>query len=146
MSFLIPCPHCGPRSVYEFRYGGEYKKRPRPDALESEWTRYNFLQANAAVYSQVVERIGATKSLEKQPLIGQVYRAAAIEITRCRRNARQLGQGVEILQVDPAIRGQVVEWVDAPKSLEKQLLIGQIHCSAAVEITRCRAGQFGQSE
>ena len=48
MSFLIPCPHCGPRSVYEFRYGGEYKKRPRPDAPESEWTRYNFLQANAA--------------------------------------------------------------------------------------------------
>jgi heterotetrameric sarcosine oxidase delta subunit len=23
MSFLIPCPTCGPRSVYEFRFGGE---------------------------------------------------------------------------------------------------------------------------
>jgi len=23
MSFLLPCPNCGPREVYEFRYGGE---------------------------------------------------------------------------------------------------------------------------
>jgi sarcosine oxidase, subunit delta len=23
MSFLLPCPNCGPRSVYEFRFGGE---------------------------------------------------------------------------------------------------------------------------
>jgi sarcosine oxidase delta subunit len=23
MSFLLTCPHCGPREVYEFRYGGQ---------------------------------------------------------------------------------------------------------------------------
>jgi sarcosine oxidase delta subunit len=23
MSFLLTCPNCGPREVYEFRYGGE---------------------------------------------------------------------------------------------------------------------------
>jgi sarcosine oxidase, subunit delta len=23
MSFLLPCPQCGPREVYEFRYGGQ---------------------------------------------------------------------------------------------------------------------------
>jgi len=23
MSFLLSCPNCGPREVYEFRYGGE---------------------------------------------------------------------------------------------------------------------------
>jgi sarcosine oxidase subunit delta len=23
MSFLISCPNCGPREVYEFRYGGQ---------------------------------------------------------------------------------------------------------------------------
>ncbi len=28
MSFLIPCPHCGNRSVYEFRFGGEVKAAP----------------------------------------------------------------------------------------------------------------------
>lgn len=48
MSFLIPCPHCGPRDVYEFRYGGEVKKRPAPDASHEEWTRYNYLQVNVA--------------------------------------------------------------------------------------------------
>jgi sarcosine oxidase subunit delta len=23
MSFLLPCPNCGPRDVHEFRYGGQ---------------------------------------------------------------------------------------------------------------------------
>ena len=23
MSFLLPCPNCGPRAVHEFRYGGQ---------------------------------------------------------------------------------------------------------------------------
>ncbi|MDP6085700.1 MAG: sarcosine oxidase subunit delta [Nitrospinota bacterium] len=48
MSFLIPCPQCGSRSAYEFRFGGEYKRRPAPDASDWEWTRYNYLQANVA--------------------------------------------------------------------------------------------------
>ena len=28
MSFMIPCPFCGSRSVYEFVYGGEFKNVP----------------------------------------------------------------------------------------------------------------------
>src|SRR5438105_4577778 len=32
MSFLIKCPHCGDRGVYEFRFGGEVKARPEPGA------------------------------------------------------------------------------------------------------------------
>lgn len=28
MSFLIPCPCCGPRDVSEFRFGGEKVSRP----------------------------------------------------------------------------------------------------------------------
>ena len=48
MSFLIPCPHCGPRSVYEFRFGGEMKQRPQPDASESDWYRYIHTKANRA--------------------------------------------------------------------------------------------------
>ena len=28
MSFLLPCPNCGPRDVHEFRYGGQV---PRPE-------------------------------------------------------------------------------------------------------------------
>ena len=32
MSFLLACPQCGERSAYEFRFGGEVKSRPQPDA------------------------------------------------------------------------------------------------------------------
>jgi sarcosine oxidase delta subunit len=28
MSFLLPCPNCGPRDVSEFRYGGEVLPAP----------------------------------------------------------------------------------------------------------------------
>jgi len=36
MSFLLPCPSCGPRDVNEFAYGGEIAIRPqaRPDVRE----------------------------------------------------------------------------------------------------------------
>jgi len=46
VSFLIPCPHCGNRSVYEFRFGGEVKKRPEPDAPAAEWMEYTYTKAN----------------------------------------------------------------------------------------------------
>ena len=48
MSFLVPCPNCGPRDVYEFRFGGEYQKRPGPDALSEAWVEYLYLRANEA--------------------------------------------------------------------------------------------------
>ena len=32
MSFLLPCPNCGKRSVYEFQFGGEMRSRPPVDA------------------------------------------------------------------------------------------------------------------
>lgn len=46
MSFLVPCPNCGPRSVYEFRFGGEYLSRPRPSAPDTEWLDYLYNRAN----------------------------------------------------------------------------------------------------
>ncbi|HLJ14064.1 MAG TPA: sarcosine oxidase subunit delta [Bryobacteraceae bacterium] len=46
MSFLIPCPNCGERSVYEFRFGGEIQQRPRPDASEAEWLDFRYHRAN----------------------------------------------------------------------------------------------------
>ena len=48
MSFLLPCPHCGPRSVYEFRFGGEVKEQPPFDAPETAWIDYRFNRANIA--------------------------------------------------------------------------------------------------
>lgn len=46
---LIPCPHCGPRDVTEFTYGGDASvRRPRePDALSDEqWAQYVYLRDN----------------------------------------------------------------------------------------------------
>jgi sarcosine oxidase delta subunit len=30
MAFQIPCPNCGPREVYEFRYGGQVVDEAAP--------------------------------------------------------------------------------------------------------------------
>ena len=48
MSFLLPCPNCGSRSVYEFRFGGELKQPPPVDAPVGEWQKYRFQRANVA--------------------------------------------------------------------------------------------------
>jgi len=48
VSFLIRCPHCGDRSVYEFRFGGEVKQRPTSDAPETDWVHYSYTKANLA--------------------------------------------------------------------------------------------------
>ena len=48
MSFLLRCPNCGERSVYDFRFGGEVKTRPALDAPPEAWTRYNYAKQNEA--------------------------------------------------------------------------------------------------
>lgn len=48
MSFLVRCPQCGDRSVYEFRFGGEIRPRPSLDAAESEWLTFRFMRGNVA--------------------------------------------------------------------------------------------------
>ena len=46
MSFLVPCPRCGLRDVYEFRYGGELLRRPAPGAPEPDWAAYRYTREN----------------------------------------------------------------------------------------------------
>ena len=48
MSFLVPCPHCGPRDVYEFRYGGEFQRRPPSTVSDQEWADYLYARRNVA--------------------------------------------------------------------------------------------------
>ena len=46
---LIDCPHCGPRDVTEFHYGGEaHIARPEdPDAVtDAQWADYLFMKKN----------------------------------------------------------------------------------------------------
>jgi heterotetrameric sarcosine oxidase delta subunit len=36
VTFLINCPHCGPREATEFSFGGEMTRRAGPDATDRE--------------------------------------------------------------------------------------------------------------
>src|SRR3546814_12527722 len=48
LPMLIPCPHCGPRDVGEFTYGGDAtNERPDPgSAIAADWCDYVFYRDN----------------------------------------------------------------------------------------------------
>jgi sarcosine oxidase subunit delta len=48
MSFLLPCPHCGPRPVDEFAYFGEVTHRPTGSPSLRELTNYVYFRDNVA--------------------------------------------------------------------------------------------------
>ena len=48
MTFLIPCPTCGPREALEFSYGGETARRAGPGAVDEDLARYLYFRANVA--------------------------------------------------------------------------------------------------
>jgi sarcosine oxidase, subunit delta len=48
MSFLLNCPNCGDRSVYEFRFGGEIRQRPAPGAGCEDFFQYALHKRNVA--------------------------------------------------------------------------------------------------
>ncbi len=52
MGFLLKCPHCGERDVYEFQFGGEFIPRPPPvlssPASEKDWVDYVYMRKNLA--------------------------------------------------------------------------------------------------
>jgi heterotetrameric sarcosine oxidase delta subunit len=48
LGFLISCPNCGGRSIYEFHFGGEFLKRPNKNASEKEWYDYVYGRDNIA--------------------------------------------------------------------------------------------------
>lgn len=48
MSFLLSCPICGPRDVYEFRYGGEVRTRPQPGTGQEVWADHLYGRVNVA--------------------------------------------------------------------------------------------------
>ena len=50
--FRIPCPHCGPRDVSEFRHVGEARPRPDPQTADPlQWRTYLYEQRNVAGWS-----------------------------------------------------------------------------------------------
>jgi sarcosine oxidase subunit delta len=50
MTFLLRCPNCGPRDVYEFRYQGEVTRRPpsTPTPTQRELSEYVYFRQNVA--------------------------------------------------------------------------------------------------
>ncbi len=48
MSFLLPCPNCGPRRVDEFSYAGEFQLRPSTLVSASAWGHYLYGRRNVA--------------------------------------------------------------------------------------------------
>src|SRR5947209_15392622 len=48
MSFLLTCPNCGPRSSYEYRFGGEYNPRPRGPVSDAEWADFVYVRQNVS--------------------------------------------------------------------------------------------------
>src|SRR2546428_55658 len=52
MGFLLECPNCGKRDVYEFRFGGEAHKRPRVNSSSEEWMKYVYMRENVAGVQQ----------------------------------------------------------------------------------------------
>ena len=48
MSFLLPCPNCGPRPVDEFSCAGEVTVRPQSDPSLRELTSYLYFRRNVA--------------------------------------------------------------------------------------------------
>ncbi|MBA2614296.1 MAG: sarcosine oxidase subunit delta [Actinobacteria bacterium] len=48
MSFLLPCPNCGPRDVNEFAYQGEVTKRPTQSPTLRELSSYLYFRENVA--------------------------------------------------------------------------------------------------
>jgi heterotetrameric sarcosine oxidase delta subunit len=48
VSFLLPCPNCGPRDVNEFSYAGEVTKRPKQSPTLRELTSYVYFRENVA--------------------------------------------------------------------------------------------------
>jgi heterotetrameric sarcosine oxidase delta subunit len=48
MSFLVPCPNCGPRDVAEFSCAGEVTKRPKEAPSLRDLTTYLYFRENVA--------------------------------------------------------------------------------------------------
>jgi len=48
MSFLVPCPNCGPRDVNEFSCSGEVLIRPEDTPSLRELTSYLYFRRNVA--------------------------------------------------------------------------------------------------
>ena len=99
----VPCPHCGPRHAAEFRWVGEARLRPDPNAVTAEeWHAYLYLQRNPAGWTTeawyhragcrryfVVERHTVTNEIRApRPPATETREAVAAEAASASRRPR----------------------------------------------------------
>jgi heterotetrameric sarcosine oxidase delta subunit len=48
MTFLLPCPNCGPRDVNEFSCAGEVTVRPKSSPTQRQLAEYVYFRRNVA--------------------------------------------------------------------------------------------------
>jgi len=53
VSFLLECPHCGPRDVAEFHFQGEVTRRPGPSPTRRELSEYVYFVQREWWYHRV---------------------------------------------------------------------------------------------
>ncbi|MCA1693752.1 MAG: sarcosine oxidase subunit delta [Actinobacteria bacterium] len=75
--FQIPCPHCGPRGVAEFRHAGEARGRPDPRAATPEqWRTYLYVNDNRADWTRETwyHRLGCRRyiAVERHTLTNEI--------------------------------------------------------------------------
>ena len=75
MSFLLPCPNCGPRDVNEFAYAGEVTRRPKSDPSLRELTSYIYFRRNVAGVPAPVRGSGSS-----------VFSTSFVRVSRSARN------------------------------------------------------------
>jgi len=52
LSYVLTCPHCGPREVTDFAFGGELNPRPKEAPSLRELGEYNYFRKNVAGLQQ----------------------------------------------------------------------------------------------
>ena len=73
MSFLLPCPNCGPRDVAEFRYGGQITgtspvDNNLPQTQSERWYhRFGCRRWLAARRDVATNSVAATSWLDEEP-------------------------------------------------------------------------------
>ena len=86
MSFLLPCPNCGPRDVGEFAYQGEVTTRPRESPEFRELTSYLYFRRNVAGVQREwwYHRLGCELwfHAERDTRTNEVLRTELVEPTR----------------------------------------------------------------
>lgn len=82
---IIPCPFCGPRSEYEFSFGGEPATRPIPasEVSDQQWGDYLYARTNPKGRNRELwchgGGCGQWFLMERDTVTHEIYAATALD-------------------------------------------------------------------